>query len=44
MVAGEKPGDSEVAKSISLAGVFGWLRDCPEQIERMVIAGGSRNS
>jgi hypothetical protein len=26
MVAGEKPGDPEIAKSISLAGVFDWYR------------------
>lgn len=39
MVAGEKPGDPEVAKSLSLEGVFEWLRDCPEQIERRVESG-----
>jgi hypothetical protein len=39
MVAGEKPGDSEVAKSLSLAGVFAWLQDLPWQIERSVVRG-----
>ena len=29
MVAGEKPGDPEIAKSISPTGVFDWYRDCP---------------
>lgn len=37
MVAGEKPGDPEIAKSISLAGVFDWYQDCPQQIERTVL-------
>jgi hypothetical protein len=36
MVAGELPGDPEVEKSYSLAGVFEWLRECPEQIRRVV--------
>jgi hypothetical protein len=40
MVAGELPGEPEVEKSFSLAGVYAWLRDCPEQIERAVIMGG----
>jgi hypothetical protein len=40
MVAGELPGDPEVAKSLSLTGVFDCYRDCPEQIERAVIMGG----
>jgi hypothetical protein len=44
MVAGELPGDPEVEKPYSLDGVFDWYQDCPEQIERMVTAGGSRNS
>lgn len=34
MVAGERPGDPEVEKPYSLADVFDWYRDCPEQIER----------
>ena len=34
MVAGELPGDHEVEESCSLEEVFGWFRDCPEQIER----------
>jgi hypothetical protein len=34
MVAGERPSDPEIAKSLSLAGVFDWYPDCPEQIER----------
>jgi hypothetical protein len=34
MVAGEKPGDPEVEFAYSLEDVFGWLRDCPQQIER----------
>jgi hypothetical protein len=40
MVAGEKPGDAEVAEPYSLEQVSGWLQDCPEQIERAVILGG----
>jgi hypothetical protein len=39
MVAGERPGDPEVEKAFSLEEVFGWYRDCPEQIERKVIIG-----
>jgi len=39
MVAGELRGDPEVEKPYSLRGVFEWLRDCPEQIERAVILG-----
>jgi hypothetical protein len=38
MVAGEKPGDREVAKSLSLAGVFDWYQDCSQQIARAVLA------
>jgi hypothetical protein len=38
MVAGERPGDPEIAKSLSLAGVFNWYQDCPQQIEREVIS------
>jgi hypothetical protein len=41
MVAGELPGYPEVEKSFSLEGVFEWLRDCPEQIERAVIMGAA---
>jgi len=37
---GDKPGDPEVEESYSLEGVFEWLQDCLEQIERAVIAGG----
>jgi len=37
MVAGERPGDPEVETSLSLAGVFEWLQDCPRQIKRAVI-------
>ena len=37
MVAGEKPGDAEVEKPISLAGVFAWYQDCPQQIVRAVL-------
>jgi hypothetical protein len=40
MVAGELPGDPEVAEALSLAGVFDWYQDCPQQIERVVIIGG----
>jgi hypothetical protein len=32
--------DPEVEKSLSLAGVFDWYQDCPEQIDRAVIIGG----
>jgi len=39
MRAGELPGDPEVEEPYSLKGVFEWLRDCPEQIERAVILG-----
>lgn len=38
MVAGALPGDPAVEEYYSLAGVFEWLRDCPRQIERAVIA------
>jgi hypothetical protein len=38
MVAGEKPGDPEIAKSLSLSGVFDWYQDCPQQIARAVLA------
>lgn len=34
----ERPGDPEVEKPYSLDGVFEWLRECPWQIERTVIA------
>jgi hypothetical protein len=34
MVAGELPGDPEVEEPYSLAGVFDWYQDCPEQIRR----------
>ena len=40
LIAGEKPGDPEVETPYSLEDVFGWLRDCPERIERAVIMGG----
>jgi hypothetical protein len=39
MVAGELPGDAEVEQSFSLADVFDWYQDCPEQIERAVVRG-----
>jgi hypothetical protein len=39
MVAGELPGEPEVEKPCSLDGVFYWLQECPEQIERTVIHG-----
>jgi hypothetical protein len=41
MRAGELPGDLEVEKAYSLEGVFGWYRDCPEQIERAVLSRSS---
>jgi hypothetical protein len=34
VIGGELPGDPEVEKSYSLEEVFGWFRDCPQQIER----------
>jgi hypothetical protein len=37
MVAGERPGDSEVEKPYSLEHVFEWLRELPRQIERTAI-------
>jgi len=37
MVAGDWPGDPEVAKPIGLAGVFEWLQECTWQIKRAVI-------
>lgn len=37
MVAGPLPGDPVVEESFSLAGVFDWLRECPQQIEKAVI-------
>jgi hypothetical protein len=39
VVAGELPGDPEVEEPYSLDEVFGWYRDCPEQIERAVTVG-----
>lgn len=33
----DRPGDPEVVKPYSLAGVFDWLRELPWQIERTVI-------
>ena len=39
MVAGELPGDPEVAKSLRIADVFDWYQDCPLQIERAAISG-----
>jgi hypothetical protein len=44
MVAGELPGEPEVEKSLSLAGVFDWYRDYPEQIVRAVVIGGGHQS
>jgi hypothetical protein len=41
MRAGELPGDPEVEEAYSLADVFGWLRDCPQQTERAVNVGRS---
>jgi hypothetical protein len=35
-----KLGGHEVARPYSLAGVFAWLQDCPEQIKRTVVEGG----
>jgi hypothetical protein len=43
MVAGELPGEPEVETPYSLEGVFEWPRDCPEQIERVIVAGGQDN-
>lgn len=40
MRAGELPGDFEVEEPYSLAEVFDWYQECPEQIERVVIMGG----
>jgi hypothetical protein len=37
MIACELPGDPEVAKPLSLAGVFDWYQDCPQQIARVVV-------
>jgi hypothetical protein len=37
MRAGDLPGDPEVEVRCSLQGVFDWLRELPEQIERAVI-------
>ncbi|MEE4417429.1 hypothetical protein [Klebsiella pneumoniae] len=34
----ERPGELEVEKPYSLEQVFEWLRECPWQIERTVIA------
>jgi hypothetical protein len=41
MSAGELPGGLEVEKPYSLEGVFDWYQDCPQQIERVVIASNS---
>jgi hypothetical protein len=40
MKAGDKPCDPEVEEAYSLDGVFEWLRELPEQIERAVIITG----
>jgi hypothetical protein len=34
---GRKPGNPEIAKSLSLAGVFDWYQDYPQQIARAVL-------
>lgn len=36
VLAGDKPGDPERAEAYELNGVFAWLRDVPEQIDRCV--------
>jgi HsdM N-terminal domain len=35
MVAGEKPGDPEIAKSLSLTDVFAWLRIVPSRLNAL---------
>ncbi|WP_291842965.1 hypothetical protein [Bradyrhizobium sp.] len=40
MIAGELPGDPAVEKPYSLEGFFEWQRECPEQIEPVVVHGG----
>ena len=42
MKAGDKPGDPEVEEPYSLDGVFYWLQECLEQIERAMIHGAAR--
>lgn len=42
MRAGDLPGDPEVEVAYSLDGVFVWLKDCPDQIERAVICSSRR--
>jgi hypothetical protein len=42
MVAGTD--DPEFEKSHSLEGVFGWFRDCPQQIKRTVVVSIKRAS
>ena len=39
--AGATPSDPVIEQTCSLEEVFDWLQDCPEQITRAVIAGGS---
>jgi len=39
MRAGEKPGDPEVEEPYSLDEVFDWLRECPVQIQHVVVTG-----
>jgi hypothetical protein len=43
MRAGEQPSDPEVEEPYSLDGVFYWLQECPEQIERTVIHGTKKH-
>jgi hypothetical protein len=40
----DEPGDSGIELSLSLAEVFEWFQDSPEQIKRAVILGGKYQS
>lgn len=35
------PGDAPIEEPMTLAEVFEWYQDCPEQIERVVVQGVS---
>lgn len=40
LIEGPEPGGREVVRPISLGYAFQWLSELPEEIERVVIAGG----
>ena len=44
LVAGELPGHPPAASTLTLSDAFAWYRECPEQIQRAVIDGGTRTA